>query len=282
MQQVVHIEASEIQRNPEVRNRETESKNTALKLLITKAGEKRFIKTSVASILGSHKHVIGKVYVYHDITAHELAKQALHKSEERYRQFFEDDLTGDFIANDEGTILICNQAFAAMLGFNSVTEVIKTNLATYSPTLKQKNGLIELLQKEKKLKQFNTKFIDKNNQPLYITANIVGEFNSDGRLKYCKGYLIDNDSDGTYETFYNSETGNQTDIEQQEDERYLIDSNGDGTWNYVYDPTTDVIISYADIDEESSNEFSFSIFVIIGIGVIVFLAIAVLVKKMMK
>ncbi|MBN1799165.1 MAG: response regulator [Spirochaetales bacterium] len=192
LQHLVQIEDSEIQKKPKVGNKDAAAKNQSLKLLVTKDGEKRFIKTSVAPILGSNKSAIGKVYVYHDITAHELAKQALRKSEERYRQFFEDDLTGDFIAGADGTILICNQAFATMLGFNTPTEVVKTNLATYYPALMEKNGLVELLQKEKKLKQYNTKFIDKNRQPLYITANIVGEYSATGKLRHFKGYLIDN------------------------------------------------------------------------------------------
>ncbi len=192
LQHVVHIEDGELSTVQNIKNRVAAGRNSALKRLVTKDGESRFIKTSVAAILGNNECAIGKVYVYHDITAHELAKQALRKSEERYRQFFEDDLTGDFIASAEGTILICNQAFAVMLGFNSAAEVVKTNLARYYPALMEKNGLFELLQKEKRLKQYNTKFLNKAKQPLYITANIVGEFSSSGKLKHFKGYIIDN------------------------------------------------------------------------------------------
>ncbi len=168
------------------------TRNRQFKQLVTKNGEKRFIKSSVAPIMSMTEQNMGKVYVYHDVTAHELAKQALHRSEERYRHFFEDDLTGDFIATAGGIILICNQAFASILGYESVEQVEKKNLSLFFPALFEKNGLIEQLKKNKRLKQYNTKFMNKNRQPLYITANIVGEFLKSGELKRFKGYIIDN------------------------------------------------------------------------------------------
>ncbi|MEZ4484290.1 MAG: PAS domain S-box protein [Syntrophotaleaceae bacterium] len=48
----------------------------------------------------------------------------LQESEERYRQFFEDDLTGDFIAKVDGALLACNPSFARIFGFSSVEEAL--------------------------------------------------------------------------------------------------------------------------------------------------------------
>jgi len=57
-------------------------------------------------------------------------------------------------------------------------------------------------------------------------------------IQYCNdiGYLIDNNSDGTYDSFYCNETGNKTTVELK-DEKYMIDTNGDGNWDYTFDPT---------------------------------------------
>jgi len=44
--------------------------------------------------------------------AHKRTETYLRESEERYRRFFEDDLTGDFIAIPNGSIIDCNPAFA--------------------------------------------------------------------------------------------------------------------------------------------------------------------------
>jgi len=52
------------------------------------------------------------------------------------------------------------------------------------------------------------------------------------------GYLIENGSDGTYDTFYINSTGAETKVEKLANENYLIDTNGDGVWDYEYNPAS--------------------------------------------
>jgi hypothetical protein len=60
-----------------------------------------------------------------------------------------------------------------------------------------------------------------------------------------QGYLADEDSNDPYDIFDNSDTGEQTSVEKQEDnETYLIDSDGDGKWDHAYSPGTGVITYY--------------------------------------
>ena len=58
-----------------------------------------------------------------------MAETALRESEERYRRFFEEDLTGDYTAAPSGQLLTCNPAFASIFGFPAVTEALQGNLA---------------------------------------------------------------------------------------------------------------------------------------------------------
>ena len=51
------------------------------------------------------------------------------------------------------------------------------------------------------------------------------------------GYLTDDNGDGTYDTFHNSTSGENTSV-QLNNGKYQIDSNGDGTWDYTYDSAT--------------------------------------------
>ena len=52
-----------------------------------------------------------------------------------------------------------------------------------------------------------------------------------------KGYLIDEDSQDIYESFNNTETKQQTNVEV-ENGTYLIDSNSDGEWDYAFNIKT--------------------------------------------
>ena len=57
-----------------------------------------------------------------------------------------------------------------------------------------------------------------------------------------EGYLLDENSDGTYDRFYNYKTGKETNVQKQMDGTYLIDSDGDANWNYIYNFWTDKLI----------------------------------------
>jgi len=58
-----------------------------------------------------------------------------------------------------------------------------------------------------------------------------------------KGYLVDEDSDNTYDSFNNTDTGEQTDVEK-ENNTYLIDSSGNSKWDHVYNPETGLSTYY--------------------------------------
>jgi len=53
------------------------------------------------------------------------ATARLERSERRYRQFFEEDISGNFVATPEGRILSCNPAFARLFGFPSKEAVLQ-------------------------------------------------------------------------------------------------------------------------------------------------------------
>jgi len=61
-----------------------------------------------------------------------------------------------------------------------------------------------------------------------------------------EGYLVDEDSTDPFDIFDNSDTGDQTDVQKEEDGTYLIDSDNDGEWDHVYNPDMDVLLTYED------------------------------------
>ena len=90
------------------------------------------------------------------------------------------------------------------------------------------------------------------------------------------GLLIDDDSDGTYDTFYSNATEDQTDVEKQDDGTYLIDNDGDGNPDNIYDVETDTLTKYTkSTSDEGDNTivvYALAIFVILIIVVLVYLA----------
>ena len=85
-----------------------------------RSGEVRDVLASfeLIELAGENDRVLISTFI--DISERKSAEEALKKSEERYRNFFEDDLTGDFMSTPDGEIMSCNPAFARIFGFASV------------------------------------------------------------------------------------------------------------------------------------------------------------------
>ena len=97
-----------------------------------------------------------------------------------------------------------------------------------------------------------------------------------------KGYLIDNDGDGIYDSFYNSATEQETDVERQNDGTYLIDETGNGKWDYVYNLDTGELRIYEPPNEsESSPEETnnLSVVLLALFAVVIFISFAIFVKR---
>ena len=67
------------------------------------------------------------------------------------------------------------------------------------------------------------------------------------------GYLIDTNSDGTYDSFYSNETGAETATEKQTDGTYYINSDEDAEWDWVYDPDTDTLTAFGAPSEPAED-----------------------------
>lgn len=63
------------------------------------------------------------------------------------------------------------------------------------------------------------------------------------------GWLIDSDSDGTFDLFRNSDTESETELGMQDENEYLIDEDGDDTWDYIFDMDTETLSSYSEDDK---------------------------------
>lgn len=126
-----------------------------------------------------------------EIAERKRAEAALRQSEERYRKFFEDDLSGAFIATPEGLIIACNPAFAKMFGFASVDEILKISFRLQHADQTLHHQYLEKLRADGKLKQFESVYRRSDGQLIHTRENVTGRFDNWGNLVEIKGFLID-------------------------------------------------------------------------------------------
>jgi len=126
-----------------------------------------------------------------DISPLKKAEAELRASEARYRQFFNDDLTGDFIVSTEGDIIDCNLAYARMFGYETIDDIKRTNVVDQYAAIEDRAVFLEKIRRKGRLEGYESKFRRRDGSPLYCIGNIIGEFDSNGTLVRTRGYLFD-------------------------------------------------------------------------------------------
>ncbi len=121
---------------------------------------------------------------------HNLEKK-LQESEERYRKFFQDDLSADFVADNSGTLLACNRSFVEYFRFKSAEEAEGTNLKSRFIDKEQAEQFWKELNQKKRLELRELELVRNDDTPITMLANIVADSTEKGFLQEIKGYLID-------------------------------------------------------------------------------------------
>ena len=124
-----------------------------------------------------------------DIKEWQKTEKIIQKSEEKFQKFFEDDLTGDFIASPNGKIIMCNPSFIEIYGFEDQSQALKTEISVFNPD--DWINLINMLRTECKIKGHQSWHKRPDGKLIHVVANLIGIFNSSGSLTQVKGYIFD-------------------------------------------------------------------------------------------
>ncbi len=135
--------------------------------------------------------IIGLVVVARDITERKQTEETLRRSEEKYRQLFEQDLSGIGFFTPEGALLDCNPAFARIFDFASIEEARGSNLSDFFPDQSVLTASLQQLRQKKILERSECHLRRRDGKPLYVIANFIGSFNEQGELIGLTAHLSD-------------------------------------------------------------------------------------------
>ncbi len=131
------------------------------------------------------------ITMFIDITERKRVETSLRISEEQYRLFFENDLSGDYISTPEGKIVSCNPAYVRIFGFNSVEEAMETNADTLYSEVGSRDNFVRSIKDKKKLQYYESEYLHRNGSRVSYVQNAVGIFDADGNLNQIRGYISD-------------------------------------------------------------------------------------------
>jgi PAS domain S-box-containing protein len=145
------------------------------------------VHVQVASEAGRPVEIRGSA---RDISHRRGIEQALRQSEERYRQSFDENLAGVYVAGPTGQIRTCNPAFVRIYGFPSLIDALGSNLGTLYPP-GTFAGMIERLRRDGAVHHHETTVHRVDGRVLHVIESLVARFDDRGELIAVNGYVFD-------------------------------------------------------------------------------------------
>jgi PAS domain S-box-containing protein len=149
--------------------------------VITKSGKiKPVIITPSITVVGGEPIVQG---IFHDISNRKVADEALRKSEEKYRDLYDNAPDMYHTLDKNGIIIDCNKTEARMLGYEK-DEIIGRPITHFFSEESQElfQNDFPRLNKEKRLLNLEREYIRKDGSTFPAMLNVFSEYDKDGNF----------------------------------------------------------------------------------------------------
>lgn len=121
-------------------------------------------------------------------------REKIKQSEEKYRSLFENAMEGFFQTTQDGRFLSANPSLASILGFDSPQEFIKTinNIGEQLYVNQDERKTLEkVLEAEGGVEGYETQFLRKGGDIIWVSLNIRAARNDKGSVLYYEGTVVD-------------------------------------------------------------------------------------------
>jgi len=117
--------------------------------------------------------------------------ELLQASEEKFRNFFEDDLAGDFITDGQGIILDCNNSFLDIYGYLDKSQILGKEICTIYKTRNDFEDIKLRLKAERKIRNLEGERVKKDGSIITVMVNLTADQDENGEITEIKGFVYD-------------------------------------------------------------------------------------------
>ncbi|MFC2103697.1 PAS domain S-box protein, partial [Bacteroidota bacterium] len=162
-----------------------------------------------------------------DITERTRTKEALHKSEEKYKSLYENATVGIYRTTPDGKLLMANAALLAIYGFSSFEELSRVNAEDIYFDPAQRTRFKEILESEGTVYGYESVGKKADGSKFYFLDSAKAIKDEDGKTIYYEGVVQDiTDKKLALELLTESEKKFRLLIEQAPDGIFRLDSEG--------------------------------------------------------
>ena len=132
-----------------------------------------------------------KLQIATDITEAKHTEEELRKSEELYRNYFEENISGTYISTPQGQLLACNNEYIRIFGFDSIQHAQNTPISEIIKNPDEREKFLNRIIKEKHLIGYEPIVKKIDGTPIHLFENATGVFDEDGKLTHIRGFILD-------------------------------------------------------------------------------------------
>ncbi len=155
--------------------------------LLNSKGEKRDAVLNINMIPGTKQSVVSML----DITEHKQAEEELRKNKSNLEEYFENDISADYVVSISGEIFSCNPTFLNLFGFEKKSETEKFDITNLYKNPEDREQIIRLIKQHRRVENYEVEFISKERKTIYALVNAIGIFGNVDKLEKIRGYIVD-------------------------------------------------------------------------------------------
>ena len=221
-------------------------------LLLSKGGKEIPIANSGAPIKDVKGNIIGVVLVFRDQTGERAKQKAILKSEEEFRNFFENSPLGKSITGIDGSVKV-NKSFCEMLGYSKDELLNKKWEEITHPDDNQKSEDVakSLLNGKEENVRFEKRYIHKKGNEVWAEVNITLQRDAQGNPKFFITTVNNiTERKRVEESLKESEEKFRSIMENSADAIFITDQNG----KYIYtNKAVTAMLGYTSEEMESKK-----------------------------
>ncbi len=157
---------------------------------IRKDGIVVWTETRNRPIFNTEGRVIAMEGISRDITESKSAELRIMDSEKRYRELFENSVSGVFRTTEAGEILDCNESYLKIFGYTK-EEMLSVRVQSFYYSPEDRPAYINELKKEGVVKNLQLRLRRKNGEAVYVLVNAMRKAGKTSSETIIEGTIFD-------------------------------------------------------------------------------------------
>ncbi|MGO9690822.1 MAG: PAS domain S-box protein [Syntrophobacteraceae bacterium] len=156
-------------------------------------GRQAYLFGTASALYDSRGNVVGAIESMRDITERKLMEETVAKAEEKYRNIFENSVTGIYQTNLDGDFLNVNAALARFAGYDSPEKMLNEakNVRQLYVHPERRYEMLRLIEEHGSVREFEAEFFRKDKSVLWVNLSIRSVLDSTGGIAYLEGTASD-------------------------------------------------------------------------------------------